>query len=727
MGSRKGLAHQISPDRLEGPKRGGAEVKTSGRPRGRARGEVNESLGSTLPLAVDMGRDICGDLYSAERREWLVTNGIGGFASGTVAGLLTRRYHGLLVAALDPPGDRKVLVAKLDETVEYRGQVYPLSTNRWAGGAIDPRGYRHIERFRLEGTTPVWTFACADALLEKRVWMQQGANTTYARYDLVRGSGPLNLALKAFVNYRDFHGTTRAGDWRMDIRGVEHGLRIIAFEGAAPIYLFSASAAAHPAHDWNRDFDLAVERARGLEDREDHLHAGTFRATLEVGESVTLVASTDPTPNLDGPSMYEARLEYERDLVDRWVGVSPRAARHAPGWVRQLVLAADQFIVERLLPDGSRGHSVIAGYPWFGEWGRDAMVALPGLTLSTGRPEIARSILRTFAKFVDQGMLPNLLPAAGETPEYNSADAALWYFEAMLQYDARTRDTELLRELFPVLAEIVDWYARGTRSNIRVDPADGLLYAGEPGVQLTWMDAKVGDLVVTPRIGKPVEVNALWLNALVTMSEFARRLKKPVGDYAAMAERARAGFKRFWNAAAGWCFDVIDGPEGDDPSLRPNQIFAVSLPESRLSPEQKRAVVVVAARSLLAPYGLRSLAPNHPQYRGRYGGDPQQRDSAYHQGTAWGWLLGPFVLAHLRVYNDPPLAASFLEPFAHHIKAHGLGTASEIFDGDAPFTPRGCFAQAWTVAEILRAWRALAGTRAKSRAARSGSKAKSRR
>jgi predicted glycogen debranching enzyme len=666
-----------------------------------------------FPVWVDFGREICTDLRAAEQREWLVTNGLGGFASGTVAGLLTRRYHGLLVASLPPPLSRVLLVSKLDETAEYDARPYPLFTNRWShsvGEVVDPHGYRHLERFRLEGTTPVWTFACADALLEKRIWMQQGANTTYVRYDLVRARQPLDLRLKVLVNYRDYHSLTHAGDWQMSVERVPRGLRVLAFEGATSCYLLSASATAEPRHDWYRNFDLAMERLRGFDDREDHLNAGDFSAHLEPGGSVTLVASTHPSPNLEGQSAYEAQLEHERALLDQWARAFPQPARQAPAWVRQLVLAAGQFVVNRPLPGRADGHSVIAGYPWFTDWGRDAMIVLPGLTLATGRPEVARRILETFAGFVDRGMLPNRFPDAGETPEYNSVDAALWLFEAVRQYVSATGDDQMLREIYPVLEQIVSWHVRGTRYHIHADSSDGLLYAGEPGVQLTWMDAKVGEHVITPRIGKPVEVNALWYQALVNMAEFARRLDRPAGEYEAMAQRARGGFQRFWNDAAGYCYDVIDGPEGNDPSLRPNQIFAVSLPASPLGGDQQRAIVEACALHLLTAYGLRSLAPEHPDYRGHYRGDQRQRDSAYHQGTVWGWLMGPFVLAHLRVFGDAAMAASYLGPFAHLLKAYGLGTAGEIFEGDAPFAPRGCIAQAWTVAEVLRAWLATAAS-----------------
>jgi len=657
--------------------------------------------------AVEFGRDICGDLQAGEQREWLETNGIGGFASGTVAGTLTRRYHGLLFAALKPPLGRTLLVSKVEEIVEYDGAEYSLSTDRWVGGALDPQGYRYIERFRLDGTSPVWTFAIADALLEKRIWMQQGANTTYIQYRMIRGVRPADLTAKALVNYRDFHSSTHAGDWRMRVELVEQGLRIEAFEGATPFYLLSANARPEPVHEWYRNFDLVVERYRGLDDHEDHLHAGDFRFRLEAGQSVTIVATTDPDAGLDGDNAWREKSNREESLIERWSNSSPQVANQSPAWIHQLVLAADQFIVTRPLPNDAEGYSVIAGYHWFGDWGRDTMVALPGLALATGRPEIAKRILRTFARFVDGGMLPNRFPDADEAPEYNTVDAALWYVEAVHQYFTATSDQSLLQELFPILADIVNHYAQGTRYNIHVDPADGLLYAGEPGVQLTWMDSKVGDWVATPRIGKPVEVNALWHNALLTMAQFARLLGKPAEQFNALAEKARSGFQRFWNDAAGFCFDVIDAPDGNDPSFRPNQLFAVSLPESPLSTEQQQAVVDICARRLLTTHGLRSLAPGEPGYQGRYGGGPRERDGAYHQGTVWGWLLGPFVLAHLRVYRDAALAASFLEPMAAHLNIHGLGTASEIFDGDPPFTPRGCIAQAWTVAEILRAWQAV--------------------
>jgi predicted glycogen debranching enzyme len=657
---------------------------------------------------LNWGREICGNLATAESREWLCTNGIGGYASGTVSGLLTRRYHGLLVAALKPPLGRTLLVAKLDETIDYDGQRLPLFANRWADGTVDPHGYREIERFRLEGTTPVWTYACADLLLEKRIWMEPGANTTYVQFRVLRARGPVRLELKALVNYRDYHFTTRGDGWYMRVEAVPAGLRVVAFEGAQSFVLLAEGAEVQPSHDWYRGFDLTVERERGLDSREDHLHAGTFRATLAPGATLTLVFSTETAPSLDGNAAWDRRQRYEEDLLARW-RKAPPVAKQAPGWIQQLVLAADQFVVRRPLAEGEDGMSVIAGYHWFGDWGRDTMISLPGLSISTGRPEVAKRILTTFARFVSQGMLPNRFPDAGEDPEYNTVDATLWYVEAVRAYHAATGDDALLRELFPVLEEIIRWHRKGTRYGIGEDPTDGLLRSGQPGVQLTWMDAKIGDWVVTPRTGKAVEINALWYNALRTMASFARRLDKPVESWKRLADRVQASFARFWSEGGGICYDVIDGPEGDEPTLRPNQIFAVSLPESPLIPERQRRVVDACARHLLTSFGLRSLAPGHPHYRGRYLGGPQERDAAYHQGPVWGWLLGPFALAHLKVYGDRDAARSFLEPMAHHLDDFGVGSIAEIFDGDPPFTPRGCIAQAWSVSETLRAWMEIAG------------------
>jgi predicted glycogen debranching enzyme len=662
-------------------------------------------------VLIDFGREINGNLTIAESREWLVTNGMGGFASGTVAGMLTRRYHGLLLAALQPPLGRTLMLAKVDETVEYEGiypqsgRFYPLYVNRWANSKVEGNGHHTINRFHLEGTTPVWTFAFGNALLEKRIWMQPGANTTYLHYKLVRATGPLTMEAKAFVNYRDYHQTTIMNDWEPEVEDVANGLRIQVHDKAAPLYLLSDKMEMIPQFDWYEDFYLSIEEYRGQNDvQEDHIYAALLRTVLRPGESLTLVASTEPSPSLDGEAAYAERQAYEASLLERARKVN---AVVLPPAVEQLVLAADQFVVKRPTARDKDGRSVIAGYPWFSDWGRDTMIALPGLTLVTGRPEVAASILRTYAQFVDQGMLPNRFPDAGEHPEYNTVDATLWYFEALRAYHAATGDEALVRELFPVLQEVILWHKRGTRYNIQMDTKDGLLFAGEEGVQLTWMDAKVDSWVVTSRIGKPVEINALWYNALCIMADFARLLGEDPAEYEAMIKKVKKGFGRFWNKEMGYCYDVIDGPDADglDGSLRPNQLLAISLPHSPLTTEQQRSTVDACGRHLVTAHGLRSLSADDKAYVGHYGGDRQKRDGAYHQGTVWGWLIGPFVSAHLRVYGDKAAAQSYLDSLMHHqIRSHGMGSLSEIFDGDAPFTPRGCVAQAWSVAEVLRAW-----------------------
>jgi predicted glycogen debranching enzyme len=676
---------------------------------------------STFPSEVDFGREICCDLPAAESREWLVTNGIGGYAFGTIAGHQTRCYHGLLVAALQPPLGRTLLLAKLDETARYASEEFELFTNRWADGAVAPEGYRNIERFHLEGTTPVWTFALADALLEKRIFMPSGANTTYVLYRLVRAGSPVELSIKVLADYGDEHCVTVGKTRPMDVTLVEGGLQVVAFDGASPLYVLSDSATARPAAEWYRNFELAVERARGLPDHTDRFFAGELNARIAPGGSLTIVASTAATPSLIGEAAFAKRQSETGALLDRFFAANNGSAQAPSPAIQQLVLAADQFIAARPLDGADDAKTILAGYPWFSDWGRDTMIALPGLCLSTGRPWLARNILRTFSRFVSEGMLPNQFPRAGAAPVYNTVDATLWYFEAVRQYFEATSDIGLLHELYPVLDNIMDAHVRGTRYHIQVDPADGLLYAGEPGVQLTWMDAKVGDRVVTPRIGKPVEVNALWLNAAEAMAGFARALGRNATRYEGLAERARTGFARFWNSQKQFCYDVIDapgGPDSKDAALRPNQILAVSLPETALAAGQQRAVVDVCARELLTSFGLRSLGRNETGYRGRYAGSPEERDDAYHQGTVWGWLLGPFALAHLRVYRDVAAAMSFLEPMFAHIQAAGLGTASEIFDGEPPFTPNGCIAQAWTVGETLRAWRAITAAREKEDATR---------
>jgi predicted glycogen debranching enzyme len=675
----------------------------------------NHPSARLFPSPVEFDREVCSDLHDAESREWLVTNGIGGYAFGTMAGLQTRCYHGHLVAALQPPLGRTLLVAKLDETARYESKDFALSTNRWADGTLAPQGFLNIERFHLEGTTPVWTFALADALIEKRIFMPSGENTTYSLYRVIRASAPLEISVKVLTDYADQHCATVGHTQPMTVTTVEGGIKIIAFDGATPLFVMSDIATAAPASNWYRNFDLAAERARGLPDLTDYFFAGELRATIASGGSLTVVASTIATTSLDGEAAFAKRQREAVALLAHFSAANTSIIREdsqpALPQVQQLVLAADQFIAARPLEDAPNAKTILAGYPWFNDWGRDTMVALPGLCLVTGRPWLARNILRTFSRFVSEGMLPNQFPGAGIAPAYNSVDATLWFFEAVRQYFEATNDIGLLYEFYPVLEGVIDAHERGTRYHIHVDPADGLLFAGEAGVQLTWMDAKVNGRVVTPRTGKPIEVNALWLNATATMAQFADILGRNAARYEILRTGARAGFAKFWNLEKQFCFDVIDAPgiaDGKDAALRPNQIFAVSLPETALDAKQQRAVVDVCARELLTSFGLRSLGQNEPGYRGHYSGGIEERDDAYHQGTVWGWLLGPFALAHLHVYGNAQQAMSFLEPLFCQIKSAGLGTLSEIFDGDPPHIPNGCIAQAWTVGEMLRAWKNIA-------------------
>jgi predicted glycogen debranching enzyme len=660
-----------------------------------------------LPSIV-LGRDALAGFDAASSREWLVTNGIGGYAAGTAGGAPTRRYHGLLVAALKPPVERTVMVAKLDVLARYGSTTVPLSTSEFADGTVAPDGYRYLAEFRLEGTLPVWTWLVGDAVVEQRVWMPHGRNTTFVSFCLRRGSAPVDLTLQPLCTWRDYHWHRRGGG-DFQVRPVPGGIEVTAGPGARPYRLVADRGEVQVAPDWYWNIRHREEGARGLDDREDLFRPAIFQLRLTPGESVTLALTTEDAAAGGADDSLEAEQIRQLALLGR-----ARPAADAPAWVPQLVLAADQYLVARGTGP-TAGQTVIAGYPWFSDWGRDTMIALPGLTLATGRPEAAASILRTFARHVSDGMLPNRFPDAGEAPEYNTVDATLWYFVAVDAYLRATGDAGLRRDLYPLLKDIVAWHQRGTRYQIRVDEADGLLRAGEPGVQLTWMDAKVGDWVVTPRSGKCVEINALWFNALKIMEALAAGERDGAGarEYAAAAARVLASFDAaFWDAAGGYLCDVVDGTEGEqgtdgrrrDRSLRPNQIFAASLPHPLLDAGRRRQVVDVCARELWTPVGLRSLAPRDPRYLGTYRGGPRERDGAYHQGTVWSWLLGPFVSAHYRAYGDADAALRYLDGVPGHLREACIGQTSEIFDGDAPYAPRGCFAQAWGVAELLRTW-----------------------
>ncbi len=648
---------------------------------------------------IQFGQEACRSMESALRREWLETNGIGGFASSTIIGLNTRRYHGLLVAATKPPVGRLVLLSKLEETLFIDGQSFDLSANRYPG-VIHPQGFRYLKQFRLD-PFPVFTYEVEGVEIEKTVFMISGENSTVVQYELKKNTPPeqsknLCLELRPLIAFRDYHSTTHAnGSINSGIEEQSGSVSITPYQGLPSMHLAHNAFELRRTGDWYRNFEYDVERERGLDFAEDLFNPFILRFDLLVKGAASVIASTDQRDVARVPEYRQAETTRRRDIE--------MASPIEDSFVRSLVAAADQFIVSR----GDQ-KTVIAGYHWFSDWGRDTMIALPGLTLTTGKHEVARSILRTFAKHVDRGMLPNRFPDAGETPEYNTVDATLWFFETARAYLAHAGDLDFVRdELYPVFVEIIDWHVRGTRYGIKVD-ADGLLSSGEQGVQLTWMDAKVGDWVVTPRRGKPVEIQALWYNALCIMEDLAGKF----GDEAnqmrcrVMAAAAKSNFNRlFWNEDTDCLYDVLSG-ETIDPSIRPNQIFAVSLPHSMLPADRASAVVAKVQRHLLTPYGLRSLAASDPQYRGRYTGGPFERDGAYHQGTVWPWLMGPFITAYMKVNDGSDLArrqaSKWLAPLRDHLDDGGLGQISEIFDGDAPQQPRGCIAQAWSVAEILR-------------------------
>jgi len=659
----------------------------------------------TLPRLDFVDRD------SALAREWLVTNGLGGFACGTVAQANTRRYHGLLIAALAPPVERTLMVAKLDVTVRYQERDFELACNEYADGTIAPHGFARLAAFHLEDGIPVWTYALGAARLEQRIWMAHGRNTTYVSFTLRHASEALELSLLPLCTYRDHHAQTQGGS-PLDVAAEARGCRVSAFAGARAFRLSIERGKFQAGAEWYWHFRHRIEAERGLDALEDLFRPGTFQARLAPNESLSWIATAEAEAPAPAPAALAAETTRRQSLAAHVTTAVPR-------WIRELTLAADQFVVTRsATKDKAAGTTVIAGYPWFSDWGRDTMIALPGLVLATQRSAAAAAILRTFATYVSEGMLPNRFPDQGAAPEYNTVDATLWYFHAVSAYFEASADQQLLRDLFPVLREIIEWHRRGTRFGISVDPEDGLLRAGEPGVQVTWMDAKTGDNVITPRIGKPVEINALWHFALVSMARWAQILSeqvlaKELGRAAAQVARTFA--RTFWCEASGCLYDVVDGPDGTvdargrraDASVRPNQIFAVSLGTKLLDARRARAVVDVCGRELLTPVGLRSLTMADPRYVGVYQGTPAERDAAYHQGTVWAWLLGPYALAHYRVYQDAAYGLSLLAGLAPHMGEACIGSISEIFDGNAPHTPRGCFAQAWSVAQTLFAWHEL--------------------
>ncbi len=643
---------------------------------------------------IKLARDVLTDFGSSTSREWLETNGIGGYASSTASGANSRRYHGLLVAATRPPLGRVVMLSKLEETLIVGDEQFSLSCNRYPG-VIHPDGFKYLTGFRPY-PFPTWTYEVGPLTVKRSLFMIYGENSTVIRWKLA--NGPENadpvLELKPLTAFRNHHHLRRED---LDLDGefeVNDGLiSICPYPEMPRLYIAHNAITAEPQGHWYRDLEYEIERERGFDHQEDLFQP--FSLKFDLSREAVIIGSTEERNVADARLYEESEIERRESLI--------ATAGTTDEFSSQLVIAADQFVVSR-----GNGKTVIAGYHWFSDWGRDTMIALNGLTLATNRPEIARSILTEFAKYISEGILPNRFPDEGETPDYNTVDATLWFFEAIRAYIEKTDDVEIVRtEFYEKLVNIIEWHSRGTRHQIHVD-TDGLLFAGEPGVQLTWMDAKIGDWVITPRTGKAVEIQALWYNALCIMSDLAHRFGDTDGrhTYRSMAVAAKASFNgQFWNEEQQCLFDVVNGSKKDG-SVRPNQIFAVSLKHTMLDPERSLKVVNKVESELLTPVGLRSLSPNDANYVGVYAGSPRDRDAAYHQGTVWGWLIGPFIDAYRRVHSaDDRMeerVRDMMAGFRAHISEASIGQISEIFDGDQPHDPRGCAAQAWSVAELLR-------------------------
>jgi predicted glycogen debranching enzyme len=647
-------------------------------------------------VALQLDPQTFRHLESALQREWLATNGLGGYASGTVAAVNTRRYHGLLVAALNPPVQRMVLVAALEEWVRSdNGDMQALSAQEYWDGTVFPQGYRQLEGVELDGMLPMFRWTIAGRIIEKRIWMEQGVSRTVVTYRLVSGS-PLTLQLRPLVAHRDYH-QQRHGQGAFDMSETGEGW-IIDAAGVRSHFEVRSSATVRSQPDWYWRVLHRAERERGLDDEEDLFTPGVVEVPLAIGADVAVVLSTEPTPSGWDAARSWRDAQQHQDAVLGPGMEDPLA--------RQLALAAEQFrVVRRTDGPTSSGQqrTVLAGYHWFTDWGRDTMISLPGLAMRPGTLWEARAVLDTYFQYLDRGLIPNRFPDGGQPPEYNTIDATLWLFQALAAYLRASRDWHFIADRLGALEAIIDWHVRGTRHNIQMDPADGLLAGGADGLALTWMDARVQDWVVTPRRGKPIEVNALWYNALRLIADWCERAMRPAGPYRRMAAQAHSSAQeRFWFADGGYCYDVVDAPEGDDPSLRPNQVIALGLVYPLIEGEPARRAFDVVTAKLLTPYGLRTLSPDDPRYLSSYRGDQRARDAAYHMGMVWPWLLGPYLDAHQRLDGNEPAMRRLLEPFTAHLLDAGLGTISEIFEPEPPYRPVGCIAQAWSVGEVLR-------------------------
>jgi len=646
-------------------------------------------------MLIKLGPEVCQHFEAALEREWIETNGRGGFSSGTVAGPRTRRYHALLIAALKPPLERRVLLAGLDEFLVTRHGRWPLSTQEYGMGTFAPDGHRHLVEFQLN-PWPVWSYRFGPIRVDRELFLAYGQDTLAVRYKITGEEPGATLEIRPFLAYRDYHHLTRDNPAADRSLKADHGCLAFQMYPEMPtLYIGHSEGAFQHEPDWYRNFQCRVEEKRGLDHTEDLMTPGVLRLNASGRKTIGLVASTTPTPWSDAEDLGNRERKRRKTVAG--------ALNPAPRQTQRLLLAADHYLVAR----GSDKRTVIAGYPWFGDWGRDTLISLPGLCLVTKRFSDAREILRSFATFIDKGMIPNRFPDEGETPEYNTIDASLWFFIAVQRYFEATGDKDLVAELLPKLEKMIAAHIDGTRYGIHCGE-DGLLSGGESGVQLTWMDAKVGDWVVTPRMGKPVEINALWYNALRIMEEFERKAGRlEAQGFQRRADRVKRSFASvFWNDQRRCLYDGIDPNGRPDPAMRPNQVFALALPHRLLSPEQEKAVLEAVEFHLVTPFGLRSLGQEEPGYVPRYQGGVRDRDGAYHQGTIWGWLIGPYVDACLNVRGkgreNLMRLAELLEPLENQLDQGGQMGIAEIFDGDPPHKPRGAPWQAWSVAEVLR-------------------------
>jgi predicted glycogen debranching enzyme len=650
-------------------------------------------------------------------REWLVTNGLGGYASGTVNGIITRGFHGYLIAALPSPLGRMMMLNDLVEKLELpNGNVVQLGGEERNGAPVQLHGADFLSEFRMDMGLPLWLYEVGGVTIEKRLMLPHGQNTVYITYRILSGEGAVRLSLRPSLHFRPHNApVSEHFDTRYALTVIQEDQYEVASQTSLPPLRFLLYGE-HPALTVDRQkIDQVlyrIEASRGYSSQGDLWTPGYLHVTLEKGRNAALVASTETWDIMLAMSPDEA-IEAEYDRRRRVLAEARSDAQQ--GVAAELVLAADQFIItpngrirdtSRARAAGDEVRSIIAGYHWFTDWGRDTMISLEGLTLTTGRHVEAAYILRTFAHYIRDGLIPNMFPEGENEGLYHTADATLWFFHAIDRYLEYTGDRTILRMGLPKLLGIVDCHIRGTRFGIHIDPKDGLLTQGADGYQLTWMDAKVGDWVVTPRRGKAVEINALWYNALRLLEQWLVEEDRASAAPAIRehADKARTSFnERFWYVDGGYLYDIIDGPNGDDPSLRPNQVFALSLKNPVLDEDRWEAVIDVTIRKLLTPVGLRSLAPGSPDYKAKYYGDLRSRDAAYHQGTVWAWLIGPFIDAFLKVHPDElGRAASFLDGFGPQLAEACMGSISEIFDAEAPFTARGCISQAWSVAEVLR-------------------------